>query len=123
VLPVVAAAPARAVKSIAGVSKKGFAPYNPLKRNQDAMLMELDDATESLLFGVFDGHGEVGDLVSHFFSERLAQLIFSHAAFKTDVPAALADSLATLEKQLLQGAAARRGARRGAENSAPARFL
>jgi hypothetical protein len=41
------------------VSKKGYAPYNPRKRNQDALTMEEHRPTGTLLFGVFDGHGEV----------------------------------------------------------------
>lgn len=57
--------------SYAGYSKKGFAPYNPRKRNQDALVMAEDPSTASLFLAVMDGHGEVGDKVAQvgvFFS-------------------------------------------------------
>lgn len=49
--------------SYAGFSKKGYAPYNPRKRNQDALVMAEDASTASVFFAVMDGHGEVGDKV------------------------------------------------------------
>jgi hypothetical protein len=49
------------VSTFAGISKKGYSPYNPHKRNQDALIMEEDAATLSLFLAVLDGHGEFGD--------------------------------------------------------------
>ena len=52
------------VNSYGGFSKKGYAPYNPKKKNQDALVMAEDPKTRSLLLSVLDGHGEDGDKVS-----------------------------------------------------------
>ena len=48
----------------AGKSQKGFMPYNPRKVNQDWMLIREDSATETLVLGTFDGHGEFGHCIS-----------------------------------------------------------
>jgi hypothetical protein len=63
------------VTNYAGVSKKGYAPYNPRKKNQDSLIMAEDSATESIMFGVYDGHGEAGDLVSQYFQKRFPKVI------------------------------------------------
>lgn len=47
-----------------GQSKKGFAPFNTGKKNQDSYFIRSDPATNSIIFSVMDGHGEVGHLVS-----------------------------------------------------------
>jgi hypothetical protein len=66
--------------------------------------MEEHKPSGTMIFGVFDGHGEAGDLVSHFFTDRLASRLVAHPRFLTDVAAALRDELDRLEKQLLAGA-------------------
>ena len=170
------------------MSKKGYAPYNPRKRNQDAIFMEevvgpvkmarhmatttttkpqqgagaapaggsnssqvssvtatsgsasgstssplaaglgslnLDPAANAAssssstaaagtgsgmryakthVFGVFDGHGEAGDLVSHHFAERLPGLLAAHPKWASDPATALVEQIDALEKQLLAGA-------------------
>src|SRR4051794_26019695 len=40
------------VRTYAGLSKKGYAPYNPRKRNQDAILMEEHKVRAIVLRGV-----------------------------------------------------------------------
>jgi hypothetical protein len=98
------------VQAYTGVSKKGYAPYNPRKRNQDALLMEEHHASGSLLFGVFDGHGEAGDLVSRYFTDRYAERVFKHKLFLSNPARALQEELDTIEQELLSGARApRRG--------------
>jgi hypothetical protein len=92
------------VKAYAGVSKKGYAPYNPRKRNQDALLMEEHKSTGTLVFGVFDGHGEAGDLVSHYFTDRLPPRLFANPHFGSDSGSAMREEVDRLEKQLLAGA-------------------
>ncbi len=47
-----------------GQSKKGFAPYNAHKVNQDCMLVKEDTNTGTLILGAFDGHGQHGQCVS-----------------------------------------------------------
>ena len=40
--------------------------YNHMKKpNQDRVLVHYDEATRSLIVGVFDGHGKDGHLVAH----------------------------------------------------------
>ncbi len=91
------------VRIYGGVSKKGYAPYNPRKRNQDSMVMEEHKPTGSILFAVFDGHGEAGDLVSHYFAERVPPRLFASPKFVSDVGGALVDEIDRLEKMLLAG--------------------
>jgi hypothetical protein len=43
------------VNSYGGYSKKGYAPYNPKKKNQDALVMAEDPKSRSLLLCVMDG--------------------------------------------------------------------
>lgn len=62
--------------SYAGFSKKGYAPYNPRKHNQDALIMAEDASTGSLFLAVMDGHGEVGEKVAQV-SEVLAVVLRS----------------------------------------------
>ena len=54
------------VKKYAGVCKKGYAPYNPRKQNQDSIIMARDPETNCMLFAALDGHGELGDHVSQY---------------------------------------------------------
>lgn len=64
VAPVVCCYRLLTFESYAGYSKKGYAPYNPRKRNQDALVMAEDASTASVFLAVMDGHGEVGDKVA-----------------------------------------------------------
>ena len=91
------------VKCYAGLSKKGYAPYNPRKRNQDAIMMVEHAPTNTLFFGVFDGHGEAGDLVSHYFTDRLSERAFAHSKFKTDPNRAVVEEVDKIERSLLAG--------------------
>ncbi len=91
------------IKSYAGLSKKGYAPYNPRKRNQDSIMMVEDPATGSILFGVLDGHGEAGDLVSHYLTDRLPDRVFAHKKWETDPITSVAEETAKLETALLAG--------------------
>lgn len=77
------------VNSYGGYSKKGYAPYNPKKKNQDALIMAEDPKTRSLLFCVMDGHGEDGDKVSQSIKSKFANYLFKHKDFATDMKAAL----------------------------------
>lgn len=90
------------VNSYGGYSKKGYAPYNPKKKNQDALIMAEDPKTRSLLFCVMDGHGEDGDKVSQSIKSKLANYLFKHRDFATDIKAALADVIARCESEVLR---------------------
>ena len=102
-----------AIVDVAGVSKKGYAPYNPRKKNQDILIMEPHDATNTMLLAVFDGHGEAGDGVSQFFQAQLPPTLFSHPEFAAAkgtadeqiqaMQQALSEAVMFLEKNLLKG--------------------
>ena len=80
-----------------------YAPYNPRKRNQDSILMKEHKSTGTLMLCVLDGHGEAGDLVSHFITDHLARKTFAHKSFKTDPGLAMRDEVLKLEQALLKG--------------------
>mmetsp|Transcript_28260 Transcript_28260/g.58387 ORF Transcript_28260/g.58387 Transcript_28260/m.58387 type:complete len:346 (-) Transcript_28260:63-1100(-) len=92
------------VRCFWGSSKKGYAPYNPRKRNQDSILMKEHKSTGTLMLCVLDGHGEAGDLVSHFITDHLARKTFAHKSFKTDPGLAMRDEVLKLEQALLKDA-------------------
>eukprot|EP01039_Chlorochromonas_danica_P008557 gene8557-9430_t len=92
------------VNSYGGYSKKGYAPYNPKKKNQDALIMAEDPKTRSLLFCVMDGHGEDGDKVSQSIKSKFANYLFKHKDFATDIKAALSDVIARCEAEVLREA-------------------
>ena len=91
------------VTSFAGVSKKGYAPYNPRKKNQDILIMEQDDRSRSLLLAVFDGHGEAGDLVAGYFKRELPSRLFAHPEFVTDLHKSLTETLDIIEREIIAG--------------------
>ncbi|KAF0720209.1 Aste57867_478 [Aphanomyces stellatus] len=97
----------------AGVSKKGYAPYNPRKKNQDSMVMQFHAASKSLLLGVFDGHGEAGDGVSQYFRAHFPTELFNHAQFAptgdvakdtAGIQAAVSFALNAVEKRVIRDA-------------------
>jgi serine/threonine protein phosphatase PrpC len=91
-----------AVTEYSGVSKKGHAPYNPRKKNQDALIMTDDPQTNSLVLCVLDGHGEHGDGVSQTFRDQLIPEMFNHPAWESDLKTAVADAIAKVERNLLR---------------------
>lgn len=91
-----------AVTEYSGISKKGHAPYNPRKKNQDALIMTDDPTTGSLILGVLDGHGEHGDGVSGHFRDHLAAEILRHQAWKTDLKKAVREAVLKVEHQIIR---------------------
>ena len=87
--------------NVAGKSKKGYAPYNPQKKNQDSLVMREEAKTGSLMLGVLDGHGEHGDLVSQYFRDRLPDLIFSDRHYPQRMEKAMVSHFDGLEQRLL----------------------
>lgn len=92
------------VNSYGGYSKKGYAPYNPRKKNQDALVMAEDANTRSLFLCVMDGHGEDGDKVSQNIKSKFVNYLFAHDAFATDIKAALTDVIARCETEVIREA-------------------
>jgi len=91
------------VNSYGGYSKKGYAPYNPKKKNQDALIMAEDPKTRSLLLCVLDGHGEDGDKVAQYIKTKFANYLFKHREFAHDIRAAMSDVVGKLEQEVLRG--------------------
>lgn len=91
-----------AVTEYSGVSKKGHAPYNPRKKNQDALIMADDPSTNSLILAVLDGHGEHGDYVSAWFRDQLISEFFNHPSWPTNLQVAVSDAVAKVERDLLR---------------------
>ena len=91
------------INSYGGYSKKGYAPYNPKKKNQDALIMAEDPKTRSLLLCVLDGHGEDGDKVAQSIKGKFANYLFKHRAFADDIKTAIADAVAKVESEILRG--------------------
>ena len=91
-----------AVVSYAGHSKKGYAPYNPKKKNQDSLLMAEDAPSRSLLLACFDGHGEFGHKISQEFKRELGPRLFGHPKFTSSLREAIAEVVAGIEHELLQ---------------------
>lgn len=91
-----------AVTEYSGVSKKGHAPYNPRKKNQDALIMADDPATHTLVLCVLDGHGEHGDGVSQTFRDQLMTEMLHHPEWAGDYKRATADAIAKVERNLLR---------------------
>lgn len=58
---------------ISWATSKGFVPYNPAKMNQDRAIVKcgLNGDDNLSVFGVLDGHGEFGHLVSGLIQEQL----------------------------------------------------
>lgn len=91
-----------AVTEYSGVSKKGHAPYNPRKKNQDALIMADDPQTNTIILCVLDGHGEHGDGVSQTFRDQLVAEMFNHPTWENDPKKATADAIAKVERNLLR---------------------
>lgn len=91
-----------AVTEYSGVSKKGHAPYNPRKKNQDALVMADDPNTNSLILCVLDGHGEHGDGVSQTFRDQLVPEMLNHPDWANNYQKATADAIAKVERNLLR---------------------
>ncbi len=64
--------------------------------------MAEDPKTRSLFLCVMDGHGEDGDKVSHNIKGKLANYLFNHKDFATDIKAALSDVIARCETEILR---------------------
>jgi len=91
------------VKSVKGISKKGYAEDPRMKPyNQDRLVQEQDPKTGAWCFCVFDGHGESGHDVSAYCKARIAKRTFSHASFPERPAKALGESILNIEREMLR---------------------
>lgn len=91
-----------AVNEYSGVSRKGHAPYNPRKKNQDALIMTDDADTNTLILCVLDGHGEHGDSVALNFQNHLSKEMIKHPAWKLDVKTAAKEAINKIERLVIK---------------------
>jgi serine/threonine protein phosphatase PrpC len=91
------------VGEYSGMSKKGYAPYNGKKENQDVCFMHQDPATNSMLLATFDGHGQYGHLVSRYFQRHLCESVVQHPSWVDDPAKAMRDCMLAREQELCQG--------------------
>ncbi|KAJ8614289.1 hypothetical protein CTAYLR_001175 [Chrysophaeum taylorii] len=95
------------VSRIWGTSRKGYSPYNPRKKNQDAMELSCDAATRTQTILVLDGHGEAGEVVSSHFKEHFCERVFCHASWHGDTNGmriAIETAIRDLEAELVRDA-------------------
>ena len=94
-----------AIDSYAGVSKKGYAPYNPRKKNQDSIVMfEPPSHPADIFLGTLDGHGEAGDGVSQFMVRNFQNEVAKHQDYTTNPANAITQTFASVEDRVLKDA-------------------
>lgn len=64
--------------------------------------MAADPATNTLVLCVLDGHGEHGDGVSTQFRDQLANEMFNHPSWASDVRKASSDAIAKIEHGVIR---------------------
>ena len=90
-----------AVSRLYGVSRRGYAPYDRAKRNQDALRVLKDERTDTQAILVLDGHGEHGEEVSRRFADKFLEAVTAHPSWATDIERACREELARLEGEIL----------------------
>ena len=87
------------------LSRKGFVPYSTKKVNQDRPVIKyaVGGREDISMFGVMDGHGEFGHLVSQFVKDKLPVYLGKHidevaASPEAGIQHAVADMCAELKK-------------------------
>lgn len=85
------------IRSYAGYSKRGFSTSEPQKKNQDAMVMIEDEATNSLIFVCIDGHGVFGDVIADYIQKKIEENLCVHPSFKDDLELAITETIAETE--------------------------
>lgn len=89
------------VSKYAFATRGGYQPHNPRKVNQDTFVLapNLLDQNSLHMFGICDGHGSYGHLVSAFIKEHLPrQLVHFIAPKNLTIREALANSFTTIHK-------------------------
>lgn len=90
------------VLNYSGISKRGFYPGLPYKKNQDAFLILEHAPSHSFICACLDGHGEFGDVVAQLFKFKLESDLCLHPLFLTNLQRAVEEVLFNIEKQILQ---------------------
>jgi serine/threonine protein phosphatase PrpC len=82
--------------SCAYKSRKGVVPYNKKKVNQDRAVVKyaLNGDPDVCLFGVMDGHGEFGHLVSEFVQKNLPVRMAEQENITTNTEEAILNGMA-----------------------------
>ena len=64
-----------AVLKFAYATKEGYSPKKPSKPNQDTFIIAPNVHKGFHLFGVADGHGEFGHIISAYIKAKMPQMI------------------------------------------------
>jgi len=77
------------------LTQRGYYPHDGNKANQDSFLIceNFMGDTQTHIFGIFDGHGETGDLCSYFTAENLP------SALEAEVNSSSVGSIGVFETQ------------------------
>lgn len=89
--------------SYASLSKTGFVPFNPNKVNQDRCVevVKFQHDDNKAVFGVFDGHGAIGHIVSEFVKNDLHRCIASQSDLDTNPHQALTQAFIECHQRLV----------------------
>ena len=87
------------ISSVGSLSHTGLQPGNPHKINQDRLWV-ADLAGGYKFFGVADGHGMYGHLVSHMVREELGNILESTEELHRDPKAALKSAHSQLSREI-----------------------
>jgi serine/threonine protein phosphatase PrpC len=94
--------PKEVYKSFFSLSKVGFVPFNPYKVNQDRAceVAPFGKHKERAFFGVFDGHGQNGHLVSQHVATTLPKYVARARDLDTNPPPALSAAFVACNSEL-----------------------
>ena len=90
------------VTCFSGVTRKGYAPAHPYKKNQDALVVVEHPSSGSIMFACLDGHGEFGDIIAQYFKNSLETRLCCHPMFIVDPKVAIQEVVSATEKELLE---------------------
>ncbi len=87
------------------LSKVGYVPYNPDKTNQDRAceVAPFGKAKDKAFFGVFDGHGQLGHLVSQFVATNLPKYVMKQKDLDSNPSVALQNAFLACNSDLASG--------------------
>jgi len=87
--------------TFASISQRGYSPYETEKRQKHSIVAVKEGETGGLFIGVFNGHGDSGGKISHFFKSTLPSCVFSDINYPNDPLLATKRQLDLLEKCIL----------------------
>ena len=87
-------------KSVGGVEPVPGGSTAKINQDRALCVYPFNGEKAQGLFGVFDGHGRIGEQVSQFVIENLERTMLAHAGCSSDPAKALTDSFLTVDREL-----------------------